>query len=79
METYRRQAALLKAIGHPVRLQIVDLLRVEPECVCHLSTALDKSSPTCHSNWPSCAMLANAQRDCEVKSKERPAAEYLES
>jgi ArsR family transcriptional regulator len=45
METYRRQAALLKAIGHPVRLQIVDLLRAEPECVCHLSTALDKSQP----------------------------------
>ena len=45
METYRRQAALLKAIGHPVRLQIVDLLRAEPECVCHLSTALNKSQP----------------------------------
>jgi len=35
----------LKAIGHPVRLQIVDLLRAESECVCHLSTALDKSQP----------------------------------
>ena len=45
METYRRQAALLKAIGHPVRLQIVDLLRIEPECVCHLSAALDKPQP----------------------------------
>jgi DNA-binding transcriptional ArsR family regulator len=45
MESYRRQAAVLKAIGHPVRLQIVDLLRAEPECVCHLSTALSKSQP----------------------------------
>lgn len=45
METYRQQAALLKAIGHPVRLQIADLLRVEPECVCHLSTALRRSQP----------------------------------
>ncbi len=45
MEHYRQQAALLKAIGHPVRLQIVDLLRVEPECVCHLSAALNKSQP----------------------------------
>jgi ArsR family transcriptional regulator len=45
MESYQRQATLLKAIGHPVRLQIVDLLRVEPECVCHLSAALDRSQP----------------------------------
>lgn len=45
MEMYERQAALLKAIAHPVRLKIVDLLRAEPECVCHLSTALDKSQP----------------------------------
>jgi DNA-binding transcriptional ArsR family regulator len=45
MDRYKRQAALLKAIGHPVRLQIVDLLRIEPECVCHLSAALDKPQP----------------------------------
>lgn len=45
MENYRRQAAILRAIGHPVRLQIVDLLRAEPECVCHLSAALGKSQP----------------------------------
>ena len=45
MERYREQAALLKAIGHPVRLQIVDLIRVEPECVCHISAALDKPQP----------------------------------
>jgi ArsR family transcriptional regulator len=45
MEIYSRQAALLKAIAHPVRLHIVDLLRVEPECVCHLSAALNRSQP----------------------------------
>ena len=45
MDRYKRQAALLKAIGHPVRLQIVDLLRIEPECVCHLSAALNKPQP----------------------------------
>lgn len=45
MERYRQQATLLKAIGHPVRLQIVDLLRVEPECVCHISAALNKPQP----------------------------------
>ena len=42
---YERQAALLKAIAHPVRLKIVDLLRAEPECVCHLSAALEKPQP----------------------------------
>lgn len=45
MDDYHRQAALLKAIGHPIRLRIVDLLRCEPECVCHLSAALDKPQP----------------------------------
>ncbi len=45
MDSYQLQAALLKAIGHPVRLHIVDLLRQEPECVCHLSAALDKPQP----------------------------------
>lgn len=45
MDTYRQQAALLKAIAHPVRLQIVDMIRSEPECVCHLSAALGKTQP----------------------------------
>jgi ArsR family transcriptional regulator len=45
MQTFWRQAALLKAMGHPVRLQIVDLLRAEPECVCHISAALNKPQP----------------------------------
>jgi ArsR family transcriptional regulator len=45
MTTYLRQATILKAIGHPVRLQIVDLLRTEPECVCHISVALARPQP----------------------------------
>lgn len=45
MESYRRQAARLKAIGHPIRLQIVDILQVEPECVCHLAAALNRPQP----------------------------------
>jgi ArsR family transcriptional regulator len=45
MDRYQQQATLLKAIGHPVRLRIVDLLRMEPECVCHLSAALGKPQP----------------------------------
>ena len=58
METYRRQAAVLKAIGHPVRLRIVDLLQIEPECVCHLSAALDKPQPYVSQQL---AILRNAQ------------------
>ncbi len=45
MNSYQVQAALLKAIAHPVRLRIVDLLRAEPECVCHLAAALGKPQP----------------------------------
>ncbi len=45
MESYHRQAALLKAIGHPIRLQIVDLLQAESECVCHLAACLQKPQP----------------------------------
>lgn len=43
--TYRSQADRLKAMAHPLRLQILDALRREPECVCHLSAALDKPQP----------------------------------
>jgi DNA-binding transcriptional ArsR family regulator len=45
MESYQARAATLKAIAHPVRLHIVDILRQAPECVCHLSAALTKPQP----------------------------------
>jgi DNA-binding transcriptional ArsR family regulator len=38
--TYRRQAELLSALAHPVRLQILDILADGEACVCHLSSAL---------------------------------------
>jgi ArsR family transcriptional regulator len=34
-----------KMLGHPVRLQILDVLRRSPECVCHLEAALHKPQP----------------------------------
>ncbi len=37
---YHSQVRLLKAIGHPARLQILKLLRSGEECVCHLTVAL---------------------------------------
>jgi ArsR family transcriptional regulator len=45
MNPYREQAHLLKLMAHPMRLQILDLLRRESECVCHLSAVLGKPQP----------------------------------
>jgi len=42
MSPYRKQSQILKALAHPVRLQILDALREESECVCHLTTLLGK-------------------------------------
>jgi DNA-binding transcriptional ArsR family regulator len=40
MEAYDRQAELLKALAHPVRLQILDILRDGERCVCHIEAVL---------------------------------------
>ena len=45
MDNYQHQAVILKAMAHPIRLHILDLLRQEPECVCHLSAVLGKPQP----------------------------------
>ncbi len=45
MNPYREHAHLLKLMAHPMRLQILDLLRRDSECVCHLSAVLDKPQP----------------------------------
>ena len=45
MIRFREQAQLLKLMAHPVRLQILEVLRCEDECVCHLSAATGKSQP----------------------------------
>jgi ArsR family transcriptional regulator len=42
MNSYREQSQLLKALAHPVRLQILDALREESQCVCHLTALLNK-------------------------------------
>ena len=39
---YEQQAALLKALAHPVRLQIMDMLRHGEICVCHIERAINK-------------------------------------
>ncbi len=40
MSTYRQAAKLIKAIAHPVRLRILNALRNDEECVCHLTALL---------------------------------------
>ncbi len=45
MDPYRKLANLLRLIAHPDRLRILAVLRCHPECVCHLSAALDRSQP----------------------------------
>lgn len=43
MSSYDELAARFKALAHPVRLQIVDMLRGGDEvCVCHMEAALGK-------------------------------------
>jgi ArsR family transcriptional regulator len=45
MDSYQERANLLKVLAHPVRLQILDELCGDAECVCHLSALLNKSQP----------------------------------
>ena len=40
MDFFDEQAALYKALSHPVRLAILEILRGGEECVCHMEAAL---------------------------------------
>ena len=40
MGGYEKLAGMMKALAHPVRLQIVEALRGEEACVCHLEVLL---------------------------------------
>ena len=42
MKKYREQARILRAMGHPVRLQILEILTRGPACVCELIDATGK-------------------------------------
>ena len=44
-DSYTMYADRFKMLGHPVRLQILDALRRNPECVCHLEVALGRPQP----------------------------------
>jgi DNA-binding transcriptional ArsR family regulator len=42
---YQRQAQLFRALSHPVRLRILDILSRQEACVCHLTAILGKRQP----------------------------------
>lgn len=42
---YESLSARLKVLAHPERLRILDVLRRESECVCHLEALLAKPQP----------------------------------
>ncbi len=45
ISAYRQQAQLFKILAHPLRLQVLDMLRHGEECVCHIQAALGKPQP----------------------------------
>lgn len=44
-DNYENLAQRLKLLAHPERLRILDVLRRESECVCHLEALLAKPQP----------------------------------
>ena len=42
---YQEQAQLFRALSHPVRLRILDILSRQEACVCHLTAILGKRQP----------------------------------
>ena len=42
---YKIQAQLFRALSHPVRLQILDILSRQEACVCHLTALLGQRQP----------------------------------
>jgi ArsR family transcriptional regulator len=42
---YKKQAEMFRALAHPVRLRILDLLAEQEACVCHLTAILGQRQP----------------------------------
>ena len=42
---FRSQAQVFRALSHPVRLRILDILSHQEACVCHLTAILDQRQP----------------------------------
>jgi DNA-binding transcriptional ArsR family regulator len=64
MDTYEERAEILAVMAHPIRLRILEILRHDSECVCHLSAALDKPQPYVSQQL---AVLRKARLVCDDK------------
>jgi DNA-binding transcriptional ArsR family regulator len=42
---YNKQAQLFRALSHPVRLRILEILARQDACVCHLTAILQRPQP----------------------------------
>jgi len=42
---YKKEGELFRALSHPVRLRILDVLAHREACVCHLTTVLHRPQP----------------------------------
>ncbi len=45
MDGYKKQVQLFRALSHPARLHILDILARQEACVCHLTTVLCRPQP----------------------------------
>jgi ArsR family transcriptional regulator len=45
IDGYEKQAQLFRALSHPVRLRILDILARQEACVCHLTAILGQRQP----------------------------------
>jgi len=45
MDGYKQQASLIRALAHPTRLRILEILAQQESCVCHLTAILKQRQP----------------------------------
>ena len=51
MDAAQLVADLFKALGHPTRVKILDILRQGEICACEMAPQLNWSNPMCLSTW----------------------------
>ena len=45
LKGYQHQSNIFRAFSHPVRLQILDILKQQEACVCHLTAVIGRPQP----------------------------------
>ena len=64
---YELLSVRLKLLAHPERLRILDAIRRDSECVCHLEALLDKPQPYVSQSLGS---ISRALRNCLKREAE---------